>query len=165
MPRALPPHLPSSLGFPPPPHRGGGVSFSRADQWEPSARRDQPIGSRRGGGRRSQWRRLGGGAGGGGGSGAMSAEGPRELRQLQKSKEKSLLSGNVADAAAACNRLGELLAARGRYEEALEEHREELRLLEGAGDPLGCAVAHRKIGERLAELERYEAALKGLDWE
>ncbi|XP_062477718.1 tonsoku-like protein, partial [Pezoporus occidentalis] len=47
-----------------------------------------------------------------------------------------------------------------RYEEALEEHREELRLLEGAGDRLGCAIAHRKIGERLAELERYPAALQ-----
>lgn len=33
-------------------------------------------------------------------------------------------------------------------------------MLEGAGDSIGCAVAHRKIGERLAELENYEAALK-----
>ncbi|KAK2520991.1 hypothetical protein Q9966_013189 [Columba livia] len=49
---------------------------------------------------------------------------------------------------------------RRRYEEALEEHRQELRLLEAAGDGIGCAVAHRKIGERLAEMENYEAALK-----
>ncbi|KAK2510516.1 hypothetical protein Q9233_017664, partial [Columba guinea] len=48
----------------------------------------------------------------------------------------------------------------GRYEEALEEHRQELRLLEAADDGIGCAVAHRKIGERLAEMENYEAALK-----
>jgi len=48
----------------------------------------------------------------------------------------------------------------GRYEEALAEHRQELRLLEAAGDSIGCAVAHRKIGERLAELESYEAALE-----
>lgn len=48
----------------------------------------------------------------------------------------------------------------GRYEEALEEHRQELWLLEGAGDDLCCAMAPRKMGERLAELESYEAALK-----
>uniref|UniRef100_A0A674I303 Tonsoku-like protein n=1 Tax=Terrapene triunguis TaxID=2587831 RepID=A0A674I303_9SAUR len=62
--------------------------------------------------------------------------------------------------AAICNQLGEILARHGRYREALEEHRQELRLLESVEDVLGCAVAHRKIGERLAELENYEAALK-----
>ncbi|XP_017593582.1 PREDICTED: tonsoku-like protein [Corvus brachyrhynchos] len=93
-------------------------------------------------------------------AGELSAEAAREIRQLQKSKEKSRRLGNAADQAATCNRLGELLASHGRYEEALEEHREELRLLEGAGDPLGCAVAHRKIGERLAELRSFQAALK-----
>ncbi|KAM4751754.1 uncharacterized protein ACIQIH_002062, partial [Cyanocitta cristata] len=93
-------------------------------------------------------------------AGELSAEAAREIRHLQKSKEKSRRLHNASDAAAACNRLGELLASQGRYEEALEEHREELRLLEGAGDPLGCAVAHRKIGERLAELRRFQAALQ-----
>ncbi|KAM6445767.1 LOW QUALITY PROTEIN: tonsoku-like protein [Rhynochetos jubatus] len=88
----------------------------------------------------------------------MSAE--REIRQLQKAKEKAERSGNPVEEAAVCNQLGETLASHGRYEEALEEHRQELRLLEGAGDGIGCAVAHRKIGERLAELENYEAALK-----
>lgn len=50
--------------------------------------------------------------------------------------------------------------------EALEEHRQELHLLESVQDTLGCAVAHRKIGERLAEMEDYSAALKvqGLDF-
>lgn len=48
----------------------------------------------------------------------------------------------------------------GRYSEALQEHQQELQLLESADDPLGCAVAHRKIGERLAEMEDYSAALK-----
>ncbi|XP_068789657.1 tonsoku-like protein [Struthio camelus] len=90
----------------------------------------------------------------------MSAERAREIRQLQKAKDKAQRSGNLVEEAAACNQLGEILASHGRYEEALEEHRQELRLLEGAGDSIGCAVAHRKIGERLAELEDYEAALK-----
>lgn len=48
----------------------------------------------------------------------------------------------------------------GRYSEALQEHQQELQLLESADDPLGCAVAHRKIGERLAEMEDYSAALQ-----
>ncbi|XP_064364035.1 tonsoku-like protein [Dromaius novaehollandiae] len=88
----------------------------------------------------------------------MSAE--REIRQLQKAKDKAQRSGNLVEEATVCNQLGEILASHGRYEEALEEHRQELRLLEAAGDGLGCAVAHRKVGERLAELESYEAALK-----
>ncbi|XP_067148676.1 tonsoku-like protein [Apteryx mantelli] len=90
----------------------------------------------------------------------MSAERAREIRQLQKAKEKAQRSGSLVEEAAACNQLGEILASHGRYEEALEEHRRELWLLEAAGDSIGCAVAHRKIGERLAELEDYEAALK-----
>ncbi|XP_069636325.1 tonsoku-like protein [Haliaeetus albicilla] len=90
----------------------------------------------------------------------MSAERAREIRQLQKAKEKAQRSGSLVEEAAVCNQLGEILASHGRYEEALEEHRQELQLLEGAGDRIGCAVAHRKIGERLAELENYEAALK-----
>ncbi|XP_053916351.1 tonsoku-like protein [Cuculus canorus] len=86
--------------------------------------------------------------------------GEREIRQLQKAKQKAQRSGNVPQEAALCHQLGEILANHGRYEEALEEHRQELHLLEGAGDGIGCAVAHRKIGERLAEMENYEAALK-----
>ncbi|NXY90014.1 TONSL protein, partial [Alcedo cyanopectus] len=80
--------------------------------------------------------------------------------ELQKAKAKAQRSGNLQEEATVCNQLGEILASHGRYEEALEEHRQELGLLEGAGDKLGCAVAHRKIGERWAELENYEEALK-----
>ncbi|XP_073185990.1 tonsoku-like protein isoform X4 [Lepidochelys kempii] len=90
----------------------------------------------------------------------MSGERSREIRQLQKAKDKAQRSGNLKEEAVICNQLGEILARHGRYREALEEHRQELRLLESVEDVLGCAVAHRKIGERLAELENYEAALK-----
>uniref|UniRef100_A0A674I2U4 Tonsoku-like protein n=1 Tax=Terrapene triunguis TaxID=2587831 RepID=A0A674I2U4_9SAUR len=79
---------------------------------------------------------------------------------LQKAKDKAQRSRSLKEEAAICNQLGEILARHGRYREALEEHRQELRLLESVEDVLGCAVAHRKIGERLAELENYEAALK-----
>nr|XP_051684653.1 tonsoku-like protein isoform X2 [Oryctolagus cuniculus] len=84
----------------------------------------------------------------------------RELRQLSKAQAKAQRSGQLREEAACCHQLGELLAGHGRYAEALEQHRRELQLLEGAGDSLGCAVAHRKIGERLAELEDFAAALQ-----
>ncbi|XP_004618776.2 tonsoku-like protein [Sorex araneus] len=84
----------------------------------------------------------------------------RELRELSKAKAKAQRSGQPQEEAALCHQLGELLAGHGRYAEALREHQQELLLLENAGDPLGCAVAHRKIGERLAELEDYNAALQ-----
>uniref|UniRef100_A0A8D0GSM6 Tonsoku like, DNA repair protein n=1 Tax=Sphenodon punctatus TaxID=8508 RepID=A0A8D0GSM6_SPHPU len=90
----------------------------------------------------------------------MSGDRSREIRQLQKAKEKSQRSGDLKEEAAVCNQLGEILARHGRFQEALEEHRQELRLLESVDDVIGCAVAHRKIGERLAELESYKAALK-----
>ncbi|XP_053786041.1 tonsoku-like protein isoform X2 [Desmodus rotundus] len=84
----------------------------------------------------------------------------RELRQLSKAKAKAQSSGQLREEAALCHQLGELLASHGRYLEALQEHQQELQLLESADDPLGCAVAHRKIGERLAEMEDYSAALQ-----
>ncbi|XP_070796277.1 tonsoku-like protein [Pituophis catenifer annectens] len=86
--------------------------------------------------------------------------GDREVRQIQKSKEKAQRKGDQKEEAALCNQLGEILARHGRFQEALEEHRLELQLLESVEDVIGCAVAHRKIGECLAELESYEAALK-----
>ncbi|XP_077207393.1 tonsoku-like protein isoform X2 [Paroedura picta] len=92
----------------------------------------------------------------------MAMRGPREreIRQLQKAKEKAQQKGDLQEEAALCNQLGEILARHGRFQQALEEHRQELRLLESVADVIGCAVAHRKIGECLAELESYEAALK-----
>ncbi|XP_055981270.1 tonsoku-like protein [Sorex fumeus] len=84
----------------------------------------------------------------------------RELRELSKAKAKARRSGQPQEEAALCHQLGELLAGHGRYTEALREHQQELLLLESAGDPLGCALAHRKVGERLAELEDYAAALQ-----
>nr|XP_020026568.1 tonsoku-like protein isoform X2 [Castor canadensis] len=84
----------------------------------------------------------------------------RDLRQLSKAKARAQRCGQLREEAALCHQLGELLAGHGRFPEALEEHQQELQLLESALDPLGCAVAHRKIGERLAEMEDYSAALQ-----
>ncbi|CAN8183551.1 unnamed protein product [Coccothraustes coccothraustes] len=93
-------------------------------------------------------------------AGELSAEAAREIRQLQKCQERARRAGNAALEAAACNRLGQLLAAHGRFREALEQHRAELALLEAAGDALGSAVAHRRVGESLAELQRFPQALE-----
>ncbi|XP_061463118.1 tonsoku-like protein isoform X2 [Rhineura floridana] len=84
----------------------------------------------------------------------------REIRQLQKGKGKAQRKGDLKEEATLCNQLGGILAHHGCFQEALEEHRQELHLLESVDDVIGCAVAHRKIGECLAELESYEAALK-----
>ncbi|XP_071275233.1 tonsoku-like protein [Agelaius tricolor] len=66
-------------------------------------------------------------------AGELSAEAAREIRQLEKSKEKSRRDGNAAEEAAACNRMGEILAGNGRFQEALAQHRRELQLLQGSG--------------------------------
>uniref|UniRef100_E9Q2M2 Tonsoku-like, DNA repair protein n=1 Tax=Mus musculus TaxID=10090 RepID=E9Q2M2_MOUSE len=84
----------------------------------------------------------------------------QELRQLSKAKTRAQRNGQLREEAAYCHQLGELLASHGRFKDALEEHQQELHLLESVQDTLGCAVAHRKIGERLAEMENYSAALK-----
>ncbi|XP_030826190.1 tonsoku-like protein, partial [Camarhynchus parvulus] len=78
---------------------------------------------------------------------------------LEKSKEKSL-GVERCRGGGGLQPPGEILAAHGRFEEALAQHRLELQLLQGSGDALGCAVAHRKVGERLAELHRFPQALQ-----
>ncbi|KAG8515412.1 Tonsoku-like protein, partial [Galemys pyrenaicus] len=151
------PHLPGSPSRTPPvlhqPARTGAPDYN--SQTAPRACHASRRAPRRTGGR---------GAGERGKSGSalrganMTLE--RELRELTKAKAKAQRSGQPREEAALCHQLGELLAGHGRYPEALQEHRQELLLLESAGDPLGCAVAHRKIGERLAEMEDYPAALQ-----
>ncbi|KAM9290585.1 tonsoku-like protein [Gastrophryne carolinensis] len=84
----------------------------------------------------------------------------REIRQLEKAKCKAQRNHNLKEEAAICNQLGELLAKAGRFQEAIEEHRQEQGICEGLGDVIGCAVANRKIGESFAELGNYESALK-----
>ncbi|XP_043922238.1 tonsoku-like protein [Protopterus annectens] len=85
---------------------------------------------------------------------------PRELKQLQKAKAKAQKNNNLREEATICNQLGELLAKNGQYQEAIEEHRQELQLCEVLKDVIGAAVANRKIGESCAELGKYGAALK-----
>nr|XP_057945890.1 tonsoku-like protein [Doryrhamphus excisus] len=84
----------------------------------------------------------------------------REIKLLQKAKDKAQNSSNIREEANICNQLGELLSRNGNYEAAIEEHRQELALSEVLNDVIGRAVANRKIGECYAELGNIEAALK-----
>ncbi|XP_015240634.1 PREDICTED: tonsoku-like protein [Cyprinodon variegatus] len=84
----------------------------------------------------------------------------REIKQLQKAKSKAQANNNLKEEANICNQLGELLSRNGKYEAAIEEHKQELALSEVLNDVIGRAVAHRKIGECYAEMGNIEAALK-----
>ncbi|XP_078608465.1 tonsoku-like protein [Branchiostoma floridae x Branchiostoma japonicum] len=84
----------------------------------------------------------------------------REFKRLQKARLKAQSNNNTKEEAEICNQLGELLAKHGEYEEAIEEHRNELHLSDSIGDILGTAIAHRKIGECLSSLDRFEDAVK-----
>uniref|UniRef100_A0A673MI92 Tonsoku-like protein n=1 Tax=Sinocyclocheilus rhinocerous TaxID=307959 RepID=A0A673MI92_9TELE len=84
----------------------------------------------------------------------------KEIKQLQKAKNKAQSSNNLKEEASLCNHLGEVYAKTGDYRSAIEEHRQELELSEILHDVIGSAVANRKIGECYAELGNIEAALK-----
>ncbi|XP_041928875.1 tonsoku-like protein isoform X2 [Alosa sapidissima] len=84
----------------------------------------------------------------------------REIKHLQKAKNKAQSNHNLREEASLCNQLGELLARNGDYKTAIEEHRRELALSEALGDVIGSAVANRKIGECFAEMGNTDLALK-----
>uniref|UniRef100_A0A8C4T122 Tonsoku-like protein n=1 Tax=Erpetoichthys calabaricus TaxID=27687 RepID=A0A8C4T122_ERPCA len=88
----------------------------------------------------------------------MSCE--KDIRHLQRAKGKAQRNKDLREEANVCNRLGELLANRGDFSAAIEEHLQELHLSDTLNDVIGKAVAHRKIGECFAELGNYEKALK-----
>ncbi|XP_031436536.1 tonsoku-like protein isoform X2 [Clupea harengus] len=84
----------------------------------------------------------------------------REIKHLQKAKNKAQSNHNLREEASLCNQLGELFAKNGDYQAASEEHRRELALSEALGDVIGSAVANRKIGECFAEMGNTDLALK-----
>ncbi|CAB1334938.1 unnamed protein product [Coregonus sp. 'balchen'] len=84
----------------------------------------------------------------------------REIKQLQKAKNKAQSNNNLREEASLCNQLGEVLSRNGDYGAAIEEHRQELQISTAMHDVIGRAVANRKIGECYAEMGNIEAALK-----
>ncbi|XP_048477148.1 tonsoku-like protein [Rhincodon typus] len=79
---------------------------------------------------------------------------------LEKAKLKAQKNNDLREQANLCNRLGEVLARHGEFEEAIREHQQELQLSEALSDVIGRAIANRKIGECLAEIGNYAGALK-----
>lgn len=56
--------------------------------------------------------------------------------------------------------LGDVYFETGRFEDALQEYKEQLEVCNVLEDKLNIAVAHRMIGEIYANLGTYEEALK-----
>ncbi|XP_059497146.1 tonsoku-like protein [Stegostoma tigrinum] len=83
-----------------------------------------------------------------------------DLTDLEKAKLKAQKNNDLREQANLCNRLGEVLARHGEFEEAIREHQQELQLSEALSDVIGRAIANRKIGECLAEIGNYTGALK-----
>ena len=86
----------------------------------------------------------------------------KELQSLFIDKSRAVARSNWKETAELCNFLGNKLCERGRLEEALAEHEEELRLCQRLDDEAGCALAHRCIGEVYSEMQDYRKALSSL---
>ncbi len=83
----------------------------------------------------------------------------KEIDKLRRDKKKAKNKDNYEEVANICNKLGELLAKEGLYDDAIDEHQTELSISEMRQDQIGTAIAHRKIGECYCELGDFEKAL------
>ncbi len=83
----------------------------------------------------------------------------KEIDQLRHDKIKAQDRDNYEEVANICNKLGELLAKQGKFEDAITEHETERNVCEMREDSMGAAIAHRKIGECYCELGEFEKAL------
>ncbi|CAK9289937.1 unnamed protein product [Gordionus sp. m RMFG-2023] len=79
----------------------------------------------------------------------------QEIKKLNKDKQKALIKGNDKDVAEICNYLGDIYSKLERYEDALEEHYQELKISQDFSDILGQAIAHRRIAECLCSLKKF----------
>lgn len=86
----------------------------------------------------------------------------KEIQNLFTDKSRALAKSNWKEAAELCNFLGNKLRERGKLDEALAEHEEELRLCQQLNDEPGCGLAHRCIGEVYSEMQDYQKALRSL---
>lgn len=87
----------------------------------------------------------------------------KEIQSLLFDKQKAIAKNNWKDLAAICNYLGKLYSERGELENALNEHKEELKICKSKlKDDNGIAIAHRNIGEVYAEMEEYKKSLESL---
>ncbi|GFN80013.1 tonsoku-like protein [Plakobranchus ocellatus] len=89
----------------------------------------------------------------------MDVDDAKNLQSFLRAKRKAEAKNKLNEVAEYCNCIGELYSKYGQYEEAIQEHTQELHLGEALGDKIGEAVACRKIGECHCFLGQYEEAL------
>ncbi|RUS78280.1 hypothetical protein EGW08_013971 [Elysia chlorotica] len=89
----------------------------------------------------------------------MDADDAKSLQCFLRDKKKAEARNKLKEVAEFCNCIGEIYSKYGQYEEAIQEHTQELQLGEALGDKIGEAVACRKIGECHCFLGQYELAL------
>ena len=87
----------------------------------------------------------------------------KEISSLRTDKIKAANKGNWREVSEICNFLGSKYSERGRLQDALEQHEEELKIcMEKLRDPKGVLLAHRCLGEVYSEMEEYKRALTHL---
>ncbi|GFS11555.1 tonsoku-like protein [Elysia marginata] len=89
----------------------------------------------------------------------MDADDAKNLQCFLREKKKAEAKNKLKEVAEFCNCIGEIYSKYGQYEDAIQEHTQELHLSEALGDKIGEAVACRKIGECHCFLGQYELAL------
>ncbi|CAK9811520.1 Tonsoku-like protein [Anthophora quadrimaculata] len=82
-----------------------------------------------------------------------------DIDRLIKKKKRVKRDGNLQQLAEIVKELGDAYFENGKYEDALEEYNEQLKVCNILGDKLNIAVAHRMIGEMYANMGTYEEAL------
>ena len=83
-----------------------------------------------------------------------------DVDRLTRKKKRVKRDGNLQQLAEVTKELGDVYFETGRFEDALQEYKEQLEVCNILEDKLNIAVAHRMIGEIYANLGTYEEALK-----
>lgn len=87
----------------------------------------------------------------------------KEIQSLKNDKIKAISRKNWKEVAEICNFLGNKLAERGRLEEALEQHEEELEISsQRLKDVKAVMLSHRCLGQVYADMQEYNKSLKHL---
>nr|CAD7406048.1 unnamed protein product [Timema poppensis] len=81
------------------------------------------------------------------------------IRKLSRRKQRALEEVNLELLATTCKKLAEHYNVCGRYEEALQEYKEEESAWEALNKPLHVAVANRMIGEVYSNMGEFTKAI------
>ncbi|XP_017881468.1 tonsoku-like protein [Ceratina calcarata] len=82
-----------------------------------------------------------------------------DIDRLIKRKKRVQRDGSLKQLAEIVKELGDAYYEIGKYEDALQEYKEQLETCDALGDKLNAAVSHRMIGETHVNLGNYEDAL------